>query len=305
MLFIGPSLLSGIGQVVQKYQNVIGGRYVNLGDSIPEGEDVFLFALPIQPWINWIPYYKSRAKRLICMTICETETVHPDYGKLFDLVDTWAVSSDFCKEVFSRQFPNTTFRVIPCYAPAPLKLTRPPSTTPYIFYHIGNIVDPRKNVKQILEAFMRLNLPDSQLVLKATCNREVTWKLPGVTVINGLKSDEYMQSLHDSCHCYVSFSSSEGVGMGAVEAALNNRPVIFPEYGGCKEYVKTPYLIACDLQEILQDDFLFQKGMVWGKPRFEQLMEYMRDAYEKRVVFHDHSWTKEFVSAKNIKNLFL
>ena len=33
--------------------------------------------------------------------------------------------------------------------------------------------------------------------------------------------------------CYVSFSSSEGVGMGAVEAAIRNKPVIITDYGGC------------------------------------------------------------------------
>ena len=40
------------------------------------------------------------------MTVCETETVHEDYGKLFDLFDRIAVASEFCKKVFSRQFPR-------------------------------------------------------------------------------------------------------------------------------------------------------------------------------------------------------
>ena len=31
--------------------------------------------------------------------------------------------------------------------------------------------------------------------------------------------------------------------MGAIEAAMNNKPVIMARYGGCKEYVSTPFII--------------------------------------------------------------
>ena len=47
-----------------------------------------------------------------------------------------------------------------------------------------------------------------------------------------------MDKIHKSSDCYVSFSSSEGVGMGAVEAALRGKPVIITDYGGAPEYVK-------------------------------------------------------------------
>lgn len=50
--------------------------------------------------------------------------------------------------------------------------------------------------------------------------------------------------------------------MGAVEAALYHKPVIITDYGAPSEYIKTKYLIECGRQEILEDDFLFQKGMV-------------------------------------------
>ena len=93
-------------------------------------------------------------------------------------------------------------------------------TGKYIFYHIGNIVDQRKNFKSIIEAFIRLNLPNSLLVVKATCIKEVSINIPNVIVINGLIPEQELDGLHTLCDCYVSFSSSEGIGMGAVEAAL-------------------------------------------------------------------------------------
>jgi glycosyltransferase involved in cell wall biosynthesis len=228
------------------------------------------------------------------MTVCETETVHEDYGKLFEHFDRIAVPSEFCKGVLSRQFPNKEFYIIHAYIP----------NIPYVFYHIGNILDPRKNFRKILEAFVRLNKPDTKLLVKSTCKEDVTINMDRVEVINGLTTEDDMNVLHSRGHCYVNFSNSEGVGMGAIEAAVRDKPVIATNYGGPSEYLKTPYMIECELQELENDDFLFKKGMVWGKPKFEQLLEFMEDAYSKRLTYMDHSHTKNIMSRENILKEF-
>ena len=85
MIFIGPSLLSGIGQAHKQYADLLGGQYIVLGeDKFIANQDVFLFALPIKNWFDSIPLIIKNSKSVICMTVCETETVHEDYGKLFD-----------------------------------------------------------------------------------------------------------------------------------------------------------------------------------------------------------------------------
>ena len=114
-----------------------------------------------------------------------------------------------------------------------------------------------------------------------------------------------MDKLHSRCDCYVSFSKSEGVGMGPVEAALRDKPVIITNYGGSPEYMKTPYTIDCELQELENDDFLFKKGMVWGEPNFDQLLEFMKHAYDNRVRYMDHTYTKKLVSKENILQEFI
>jgi glycosyltransferase involved in cell wall biosynthesis len=169
-----------------------------------------------------------------------------------------------------------------------------------VFYHIGNIIDQRKNFKKILEAFIRLNAPDTLLVVKATCVKPIELKIPNVFIINGLLPHEEIERIHNQSDCYVSFSSSEGIGMGAVEAALHNKPVIITEYGGAVEYIKTPYTVRCELQEIPNDDFLFKKGMLWGKPKFEDLCKFMEDAYKQKLRFMDHSHTRRVVDPLKI-----
>jgi len=297
MLFIGPNLLSGIGQHCKKYMNLFPrSKFIEIQNDIPECEKAFIFALPVQYWLDKIPEIKRKIKHVTCMTVCETETVHEDYGKLFKFFDKIAVPSEFCRKVFKRQFPDTEFYVIHAHIP---------DKRPYTFYHIGNVYDPRKNFNKILETFIRMNKPDARLLVKATCNQPVEARIPNVTFINDLIPDDEMEKIHALSDCYVSFSSSEGVGMGAVEAALRNKPVIITDYGGASEYIKTPYTIKCGRQKIVKDDFLFKAGMEWGKPDENQLREFMEDAYSRKIRYMEHPRTHMLTCKENVLQEFV
>jgi glycosyltransferase involved in cell wall biosynthesis len=307
MLFIAPSLLSGMGQVVKKYAELHGSSVIQINESVPSGQDVFLFALPIQQWIDRIDEIKKKSKSVICMTVCETETVHPAYGELFKKFKRIAVPSEFCQRVFSRQFPNTEFKLIRHWIPSAVRrnhIFNFSNGEPYIFYNIGNFLDHRKQCLKIIDAFQKLKLPNAVIIFKATCNQSVNIEIPNVFIVNDLLPDNIIQSMHTQCHCYVSFSNSEGVGMGAVEAALYDKPVIITEYGGAKEHVRTPYTIECDRKKVGVDDFLYTKDLEWGEPNFDQLMEFMKDAYEKDLKYMNHSYTKNLISSENVKNQF-
>jgi glycosyltransferase involved in cell wall biosynthesis len=148
----------------------------------------------------------------------------------------------------------------------------------------------------LLEAFMRLNLPGTRLVIKATCHTPVEWKLPNVEVVNGLLDDAALEDVHAQSHCYVNCSHSEGVGMGAVEAALRSKPVIITSYGGLKEYVRTPFVVdATPLVPVGVTDFLFTPSLLWGKPSLDDLMMHMRRCATERITTWDHSFTRELV----------
>lgn len=86
--------------------------------------------------------------------------------------------------------------------------------------------------------------------------------------------------------------------MGAVEAALRGKPVIITDFGGLKEYVPdTPFVVKCSRGVIEHDDFLFQKGMVWGQPSLEDLMSHMRTCYEGRISEWDHPGTRKLIES--------
>ena len=137
MLFIGPTLLSGIGQVVKKYQCLYpDSKYIDYGGLIEKDSDVFAFALPIPDVINYLITVKQQARKVICMTVCETETVHELYGELFKLFSIIYVPSEFCQVIFSKQFPETKFEIIRHYVPLIKEVPRNRDTDTYIFYHI-------------------------------------------------------------------------------------------------------------------------------------------------------------------------
>ncbi len=301
-LFIGPRLLAGIGQVTNRYAELLReagheAEYVEFGQQPKRSkyDRGFAFVLPTEDHLKMTEAYARLCVKVIYMTICETEPVNPAYG-LLAKYGTLYVASDFCKDVFSKQFPQVNWEVLRLFASAPASVPKP-IQGPYVFYTIGNVMDPRKNIRGFIDAYLRCEFKDAaHLVLKATCIQDVNWRVPGVTVINGLLSNEDLEKIHDGCHCYVNCSHSEGVGMGAVEAALRSKPVVITDYGGLKEYVHTPWVVKCTKGPIGFNDFLFTAEQEWGHPSGEDLQRCLRDCFDKKVTSWDHSHTHELMT---------
>lgn len=298
-LFIGPTLLSGIGQVTRRYCDLVGGEYIEINSNkfpnLDEYEGGFAFVLPLRDQLRNIKRLSKNCKQMMYMTVCETEPVSPDYKMLQDFQPLW-VPSKFAKSILDTQF-GWDCRILRHWAPIPRIPQLPvPSEKPYMFYTIGNVVDPRKNIQALISAFQKCKFPNARLVLKATCTKTVKLNIPNVVTINGLLDHDMMEKIHQSGHCYVNCSHSEGVGMGAVEAALHDKPVIIGDYGGLKEYVRTPFVIRCPVGKIGFDDFLFKADTQWGHPVDEDLIEAMRECYDRRLTHWDHSYTKELIT---------
>lgn len=305
----GPIALSGIGQVMKKYAALLGSEYYEFGQPAEPCDVGIAFILPIDGIINIVKEYSKLSKRMVYLTICETEPVHEDYSKLFQLGDTFYVASEFCTEIFKKQFPQGNFPILRLYAYPPREVSHledlaQKCANKFVFYHIGNIIDPRKNINKLIECFIRAQLPDSVLVLKATCKEEVSIKIPNVIIVNGMISDYQLESIHKIGDCYVSMSHSEGAGMGAIEAAMHNKPVIIPDFGATKEYLDTEWLIPCSRKTVGMDDFLFKKEFVWGDPDPVKMIEYMKDVYNRRPnVVHEKTYqlmSRVVIDLKNI-----
>lgn len=277
--FVGAGANSGLGLVMRRYAWLVGGHFIEYGQDF-NGGTLVAMVLPVDGILRMLKYYSKKASKCVWLTVCETETVHEDYRRIFELGDEFYVMSEYCIRVLSRQFPHGKFKLLrtsavpPSIAPEPVRL--PDLTGKYVFYHIGNIIDQRKNIKALIECFMRAQVPNSVLLLKATCNRPVDWRLPNVVIVQDLLTDGQMETIHQAGHCYVSMAHSEGAGMGAIEAAMRHKPVIVPEYGATKEYVPGAMFVRCSPGTVTFDDFLFKEGMEWGNPDPAHMVDLMR-----------------------------
>lgn len=306
ILIVGPILLAGIGQVLVKYQKILQERgheteyctffeleKVNLNDW----DRFFTFLIPAGKILELTE--KLPKDRTMIMTVCETETVHENYS-LFPKNHAIFVPSLFSLKRLERQFPEHTFVHLKHWTPWPLSVAQKIQIdADYVFYTIGNIKDPRKNLFMLIEAFQRLQLPRAHLLIKNTGLEELNSSgIHWLTVINhGVITDADMEVIHNSGDCYVNCSHSEGVGMGSVEAALRDKPVIVSEYGGATEYINTPFVIECTKGPIGFDDFLFTAHMEWGHPDIESLMKHMRECYDRKLKSWDHYFTKQILRA--------
>lgn len=297
-LFIGPNPLAGIGQVTLQYLKCVQSlgheaEYVVLGAQplATRYDRGFAFLLPLEDHMTLFDSVSKLCDRVQVMTVCETDPVNSKY-ELFKRFPEVLVPSEFSRQILEKQFPSVKWTLFRHWTfEKPHK--SPTSTDPYTFYTIGNVMDPRKNIIQLINCFqeVRARAPNVRLVLKATCLQPVTWQVPGVVIINGLLDSEALERVHASCHCYVNCSHSEGVGMGAVEAAVRGKPVVITDFGGLKEYVDTPWVVPCTQGPIGFDDFLFRKEDEWGFPDGEALKACMLDCYDRRVTHWDHAHT--------------
>lgn len=294
-LFIGPRLLAGIGQVTKQYADLLGAEYVEFGQAPSQKSYAkgFAFVLPIEAQLAQVAEYAKLCRKMHYMTVCETEPVNPLYGTL-DRYKEIHVPSEFAKQILEKQFPTISWKLLRHWtAEKPHKC---PASGPYVFYTIGNVLDPRKNIRGLIDAYLRCEFRDTaHLVLKASCIQPVDWKVPGVTVINDLLSEEDIEKVHASAHCYVNCSHSEGVGMGAVEAAMRSKPVIITDFGGLKEYVQTPWVVKCTKAPIGFNDFLYTPDLVWGVPNGEDLQRCLWDCFSRKVNYWDHSHTRQLM----------
>ncbi len=279
---------------MNKYAELLQAEYISFNETPKKPyTHVFAFIIPQKETFDFI--VKKFNPNLV-MTVCETEPVHENYRLIFDTFKTVLVPSQFCKDIFHRQFGSDKDIIVFPHWPGYV-IPRPPikKRSMYTFYTIGNIIDPRKNIQTLIETF--LQCPEgSRLLIKATCIQEVKLNIPNVVVINGLLGDDEMEKIHEMGDCYVNCSHSEGVGMGAVEAALRNKPVIISDFGGLKEYVKTPFVVSCEETKVGVFDFLFEPHMKWGNPRKNELLHYMKHCQDNDIRTWDHEYTREFTS---------
>src|SRR5210317_491421 len=110
MIFIGPPFPGGIARWAFKYKSLFrGAKHYHLCDEIPKCEEAIVFSPPVDAFWSRYEYLKSRIKKIHCVTICETETVHEDFGRLMKEFNRVGVQVNSVSRLFLNNFQRMNF----------------------------------------------------------------------------------------------------------------------------------------------------------------------------------------------------
>jgi len=176
----------------------------------------------------------------------------------------------------------------------------------YLFYSISQWTE-RKNFADLLIAYWSEFSADDKVVLflktyranysqqehdliqnsisnlAKGCNKE---NLPPVAVIRQLLSKQQILALHKACSCYVSPARGEGLGLGMLEAALFENPVITNLFGEQSSYINENrgFIYNYTLRPVTGTGIrsLYTMEQNWASPDVKDLANKMRFVFENR-----------------------
>ncbi len=140
-------------------------------------------------------------------------------------------------------------------------------------------IEPRKNLKRLIDAFTSLNLPDTELIIAGPEGWEDLERVHKHVTFLGYVSDTELAALYTLAQLFVFPSLYEGFGYPAVEAMLLGCPVIMSHTSSLIELGKdiTPFFnpletseIASTIQTVLDDDNLRRSIADKGKVKATQ-----------------------------------
>ena len=274
--------------------------------QIEPADILFSFVVPQISLIKLLTSIVSQYDRTYGMTVWETAEVpvyFKTYAQLFNVM--------FAPSMFTATMFNPVLTVLPHHVSSTSYALKEVNTgikhilaTPgYKFYSISDFVDSRKNITQLVKGFLECNFVGAKLVLKHNRTPPKIAEHPNIINIIGEFTDKDLEFIHDVCHCYVNMSFSEGVGLGILEAAIRDKPIIMTDYGGQSEYVETPWMVKTQMGPVGFDEFLYTKNMQWGIPEYDEYKRMLQDVYDKDVKKYDHQETRKLVSMKNIRKI--
>ena len=156
-------------------------------------------------------------------------------------------------------------------------------------------IDPRKNLKRLIESFLELDYPDYSLVLvgKKSAHFNIDLKSSSNKVFfTGYLSDDELIYLYRNCEFFIYPSLYEGFGIPPLEAMRNRCPVIVSRIPSLKEVCADAaiYIDPCSNEDIS----INMKELINN----EDLRRQMSDKGYKRSF--EFSWSN---SAEKLKNL--
>ena len=268
---------------------------------------------------EYFPYWKSieAGKKIIGMTVWETNIIPSHWKDLLNLMDSIIVPSTWNRKIFADCGVDIPVYVLPHISEfngaTDIKLAQ--NKHQFIFYSISDWTN-RKTPHYTIEAFVKAftNQDNVKLILKtshfdyyAARKYKLPWmkryrrarntfnKLlknlhpqlgtehPEIDLIDQKISPQAIQSLHQNSDCYISLCRAEGWGIPAYEAAWYGNPVVMTGFGGQIEFLNAKYSFIVDFDlvpvQIQEGKKSYSPDQRWASPDLDHAISILRSIY--------------------------
>ena len=230
---------------------------------------------------EWVKRERRSHRRMIGLTVWETNKLPPHWPSLLNQMDAIVVPSEWNRQVFERCEVRCPVRVVPHPCDdQPLSDRNQEWGIPRdhrVVYVIGRWTR-RKGLDLAVRAFSQCCKPGEKVTLVVKTDwwnfsrrwsarwqlycpvwwslRRLTRKQPSarVRLLTRRLKAEQMRQLHQRGDIYFSLARGEGWGLGAFDAATLGRPLITTRYGGHLDYADPDHSWLVDYEPISVDE---------------------------------------------------
>ncbi|QLA21047.1 glycosyltransferase [Desulfolutivibrio sulfoxidireducens] len=278
----------------QAYIRALRLAGVPLADRPEDADVVILHDDPLNYPIILKNNPVMREKKLVAYSVWETQTLPERYLAPLALVDAIWTCSPFSRTAFHAAFDNVSLvpHIVERQKTSPEDLALVAGklgrrADAFYFYTITDSVNPRKNLRGLLEVFLKnfLHDPDVFLVVKQHRHALDLSGLKNVIALNEIFTPSRMAALHQLCHCYASMHHCEAWGLPMSEALAVGNPVVATGYSGNMTYMSPDnsfpagFTLAPVSEDMCRLIPLFTPAMRWADPdpgHFGHLMRTVR-----------------------------
>lgn len=256
--------------------------------------------------------------KMVGITTFETDRVPESWLTQMRAMDKIITFSEFNLQTFRAAGVNIPISVVPHgvdtykYSPGVGSLECIKNLREEAFVFGANLDwNPRKNPVGMIHAYLKAfqNIKDVVLVLKCyyqypyskskAAVREFVEKArhesdvpvseqPRIVILNQILDSEDMPKFYNSLNCFVSCSRGEGWGLCLSESMSCGLPTIATNWSGNTTFMNknNSYLMDYEMQRIPENLVVNQPhyaGHFWADPKFESIIETMREVYGKSV----------------------
>ncbi len=194
---------------------------------------------------TWKPRPEARFR--ILYTTFESSSLPDGWAHNAAMFDAVWTTSEFCVELFRRELDFIGRSDVPVFrvrhgidsATFPPMDRRHQMERPFLFFAKGIHPADRKQSQQVMDAFERINIKNTHLLVKAAPSahkRGQFRNFKGITLVSDWWTDDEQRVALLNASCFVQPTRCEGFGLEPLEAMATGLPTITTPYSGIRDY---------------------------------------------------------------------